>query len=93
MNIYEIDINNYWTGNIKYIEYASDKVEANWTRTIVPTLNEGEYAMWVGTWVVVNVPPPLAVSGDYLFNHILYTTTRLIKTQSIIAKIAAKGQK
>jgi hypothetical protein len=91
IKIYEIGLDSYWTGGERDIDDISYGVEVNWTRDAIPSLNEGEYAIWVGNWEVVTTPPPLT-PYDRTFDNIIRIATRLITTQKVIAKIAAKGQ-
>lgn len=55
--IYEISSNNYWTGISKEIEDATG-CDINWTRTAVPSLSEGEFAVFEsGNWLVTSTHP------------------------------------
>jgi len=58
--IYEIGYGGYWTGVSQEID---DTVGAarGWTRTEPPSLEEGEYAVWDGGWIVTTTDPPAVV--------------------------------
>tara|TARA_R110000850_G_scaffold123902_1_gene241807 strand:+ start:320 stop:502 length:183 start_codon:yes stop_codon:yes gene_type:complete len=56
MTVYEISKDNYFRGTTKTIDAPG--VALGWTRTAVPTIPNGSYAKWMGTWVITTTPPP-----------------------------------
>lgn len=54
---HEIGKNGYWTGNtVEIIPRVG--LPGGYTRAPFPDLEEGEYALWNGKWVVTTTPPP-----------------------------------
>ena len=47
----------YYAGDFLEIE-EGDGAPLGWTRTTPPDLAEGEYATWVGHWLITTEPPP-----------------------------------
>lgn len=96
MNIYEIGINNYWTGAIRQIDDLTG-APTGWTRTIVPELAVGHYAFWASEWQVITDPPNAIIypevslidkqSMELLINE----TARLIQTQRIMVQMVSRG--
>jgi hypothetical protein len=96
MNIYEIGTNNYWTGRVRVIS-NDEGAPQRWTRTPIPTLLTGEYALWVGSWTVTTVIPVVLAQ---LFDDTtqvreiaaITVASRLVQTQRITARLVFKGQ-
>jgi len=107
ITIYEIGSNGIWTGETQEIGEA-DGVFEPWTRSPVPELSEGEYALWRGSgvWVVVTeipvdtVPVPVEISASQFFRA-LWKTDRItfdecraaLKTGDLPAAMAAMVDK
>jgi hypothetical protein len=62
MIIYEIGSNGYWTGVSQDI--TSKAAPLGWTRSVVPYLEPGEYAYWIGEWSVVTTEPTPTYIND-----------------------------
>ncbi len=56
ITIYQIGRSGIWTGATAEIE-ENDGAPPGWTRTAPPALGEGQYALWVGGWQVVDALP------------------------------------
>ena len=98
MNIYEIGYNGYWTGNTRVIS-DNQGAPAGWTRSPVPTLADGQYALWSNTWVITTIAPNIINQifddGTLLYvdkMSIINAATRLIQTQRIIVQLVYRGQ-
>lgn len=63
MKIYQIGINGYWSGAVMEIA-DTEGAPAGWTRAAPPELADGESALWVGGWLVVEEPPPFLIVDD-----------------------------
>jgi hypothetical protein len=95
MNIYEIGINNYWTGGISSVEHGAGTL-VGWTRTTVPALGQNKFALWMGEWIVTSQAPtevPTIVSQESLNDlFLINSTSNFIHTQRVIAQTVLRGQ-
>lgn len=63
MNIYQLDVNGYWTGTVATVD-ESQGAPIGWVLSDPPVLGLGEFALWTGRWSVVPKPAPHARTAD-----------------------------